>query len=52
MLIEYIRIRNIHKLTTIKDGRDKLYFSNVESLSSKLLAIIINMNVRFIEYPN
>jgi len=36
----------------MNEGRDKLYFSNVESLSSKLLDIIINMNVRFIEDLN
>jgi len=36
----------------MNEDKDKLYFSNVESLSSKLLAIIININVRFIDAPN
>lgn len=37
------------KLTAINEGRDRLYFANVESLISKLLAIIININLRFID---
>lgn len=33
----------------MNEGRDKLKFPNVESLHSKLLATIINKNVRFID---
>lgn len=40
------------KLTAINEDKDKLYFSNVDSLSSKLLDIIINIKVRFIDVPN
>lgn len=36
----------------MNDGKDRLNFSNVESFNSKLLAIIINMNVRFIDISN
>lgn len=33
----------------MNEGKDRLNFSNAASFSSKLLAIIININVRFID---
>jgi len=35
------------KLTVMNEDKDRFYFSNVDSLISKLLAIIININIRF-----
>lgn len=36
-------------LTTINEGRERLKFSNVASLHSKLFTIIIKINIRFID---
>jgi len=39
------------KLTVMNEDRDRLYFPNVDSLISKLLAIIRNINIRFTFSP-
>lgn len=43
------KIGNVQNLTIMNEGKERLKFSKVAILHSKLLAIIIKINIRFVD---